>query len=118
MISYVGILNTGSGQKKIRIYLDLNDKEMYFTEAYIGDKKFEAKIEGDICTVYGKKICNNFCSPLNFICGYDDKIIFHLTFTKYNDETIVTGREDNIGWLCFPRITTPKFFVITDREEV
>ena len=119
MIPFVGILNTGGRQKKIRMYIDLKETEHYFTEVYLGDKKLEAKVEGTICTIYAKRQCNSILSFINCICGYDDQIVFDLTHEFYSNEIIITGREPNKKFLyCFPRPCKPKFFVVTNKEEV
>jgi hypothetical protein len=119
MTTFIGIFNHNGKKIKMRMYVDLKETGEYFTDIYMNDKILEAKIDGSKCTIYDKKQCNSLLSVINFICGYDDKITFNLIYKICDDEVIISGFEENKNCcLCIPCISTRKFFVVTNKEEV
>ena len=119
MSSFIGIFNSGGRERKLRMYIDFKENESYITDLYINNIRLDAKIDGSKCTIYEKKQFNSVKSLLNYICGYEDKTTYEMNIEHYNDEIIITGSEENKNcMLCIPRFSRPKFFVVTNKEEV
>lgn len=94
-----GILNDNGLESKIILYLDPCKITPYVTDYYINNNRYEAKIDDNeytlIDTVYEYKI------------------------KKYHDEILIMGKEKlNFWYICFPCLYRPKFFLLTDKEEV
>ena len=99
MITFNGILNNNGTEKKMRIFLDLDAPTSYTTDFYIEDKRMDAKIDKNNCT-----ICN-------------DEYVY--VVKKFHNEIIVAAKEISNSFHCmFPCFYKQKFFVVSNKEEV
>lgn len=99
MIMFNGIYNNNGLEKKIRIYIDLNSVAPYITDFYIDSKRFDAKIDNNICTIQN----NDYVYIVE----------------KFQDEIIIAAKEiDNLFHCIFPCFCKQKFFVVSNKEEV
>lgn len=103
MTAYNGILNDNGQKKYIRVYLDLDVDNSYTTDAFIDDVRTDAEIDNNIYTIQQTKYK---CETKNV-----------------TDETFIIGKE-MISGCCFfiyyylTCLYKPKFFVLTDKQEV
>lgn len=99
MITFNGIHNDNGVEKKVRIYIDLDAVVPYTTDFYIGNKRLDAKIENNICTIRN----NDYIYVIE----------------RYQNEIIIVFKETN-GFLhyIFPCFCRQKFFVVSNKEEV
>lgn len=94
-----GILNNNGFEQKIRIKLNSCDYFPYDTDMYINNIKYPCKIDYDTITFLSSQ--------------YEYKI------KKTDDELLVIGKERrNILHIILCCIYKPKFFVLTNKEEV
>ena len=119
MSAFIGLLNNNGNINKFRIYLDLADSDPYITDFYMNNTRFYAKIERNKCKIYKENTCTGMRSLLRLICGFNYGTTYNMSIEKYNDEIIITGKEE-VGncFFCIPRLSKPKFFVATNKEEV
>lgn len=99
MITFSGIHNDNGVEKKIRIYLDLDAIAPYTTDFYIGNKRLDAEIDQNICTIHNND--------------------YVFVIEKFQNEIIIAAKEINNLFHCvFPCFCKQKFFVVSNREEV
>lgn len=121
MKSFNGILNDNGIETKIRICLNLYAQEPYTTDLFIDNEHFDAKIDGNICTIMLKKVYNGgMCSFFDFIFDEEtEEVRYELCAKNFSNETILMGREIRNNYFpCISFFMKPKFFVATNKEGV
>lgn len=107
MLVFNGILNNNGIEKKIRLFLKNSslsegDQEIYETDFFMEDIKSIA-----------------FVHPTTIVLS-DSK--YQIFFKKYEDEILLMGKETStfcdLFTCAFPCFHKPKFFVMTNKEEV
>lgn len=129
MTSFRGILNDNATETEFRVFIDLEKNGQYISDSFVGNVRYDAKINGDRCTIVTKRKKSFF--DLDFFFGIfgdtdvDEFVYEHveyqLTFKEINGEIIVIGREvTELTSLCYCSLICPKprFFVATNKEEV
>jgi hypothetical protein len=99
MIGFNGILNDNGMEKYIRIYLDMAETFPYKTEICIDNTWTDAIINKETCLV--------------------QNVEYQYIIKQFQDEIIIAAKEtQNIFHFFCPCIYEPKFFVVTNKEEV
>lgn len=94
-----GIINDNNFESDIRIFFNLDSDEPYSTDAYVDDILVDVMVDVDKIII--------------------DYIEYQYCIKSKGDEIIIVGKEkyNFFSWLisCFQK---PKFFVLTNKEEV
>lgn len=95
-----GILNNNGFEQNIKIRLSSIDCFPYDTDVYINNAKYQCKIDYDVITFLS--------SPYEYKIKKTD-----------NDEILIVGKEQkNIFHRILCCMYEPKFFVLTNKEDI
>jgi hypothetical protein len=99
MISFNGILNDNGTETYIRIYLDTELLFPYTTDFFIDNTRISAIINKETCII--------------------QNVEYKYVIKYFQNEIIIAAKEiQNIFHLICPCVYEPKFFVVTNKEEV
>jgi len=113
MTTFTGILNNNGTETKIRMFIELDKHTSYVSDLYMNNVRYDIIVDGNTCSL--------ITSKYSYLLDHDfvDKTNYELFVKKYQDEIIIVGREKgNIFECCLSYIFTPKFFVVSNKEEV